>query len=158
MLNESTGLVTATAVLKQAEENLGDPRSFVDIKNGINALLGVMSGDSPQIEKDIGKRLVLEYRSKVLSEVKLVLANVDSYGAESLEHWKKVMEIFIDTPLDGDPEFKACKEQLLSKRSHQSTRSSNPVDLQTLGKQLHSALDSLSDHRTRLLSMWGIQK
>jgi hypothetical protein len=102
--------------------------------------------------------LVLEYRSRVLSEVKLVLANVNSPEAESLEHWTKVMEIFIDIPLESDPEFEACKEQVLTKRSYQSTHSSNPVDLQTLEKRLHSALDSLSVYRTRLLNMWGIQK
>jgi hypothetical protein len=158
MLKEPTQLVTATAALKQVEENVGDPQRLLDFRNGINSLLGVMSGDSPQIEKDIAKRLVLEYRSRVLSEVKLILANVDSPEAESLEHWNKVMEIFIDIPLDSDPEFEACKEQLLTKRSYQSTHSSNPVDLQTLEKRLHSALDSLSVYRTRLLNMWGIQK
>ena len=43
-----------------------------------------MLGDSAQIEKDIAKKLVLTYRNKVLSEVKVMLANFDLYEPESL--------------------------------------------------------------------------
>jgi hypothetical protein len=159
MLKKPTQLVAARAALEKAEEDLGDPGRFVDIKNAINSVLGVMSGVSPQIEIDIAKRLLLKYRSKVLSEVKLILANVDSHEAESLEHWHNLMEVFLDAHLGGDPEFKACKEQLLTKCSHQSIQSSNPVDLQSMEKKLKAALDSLAVHRTQLLNIKsGIQK
>ena len=73
MVKEPNELVAARAALKKAEEDLGDPGRFVHLRSAINSLLGVMVGDSPQIEKDIANKLVLTYKSNVLSEVRLSL-------------------------------------------------------------------------------------
>jgi|SRR4029434_1672074 hypothetical protein len=159
MVKEPNELVAARAALKKAEEDLGDPGRFVHLRSAINSLLGVMVGDSPQIEKDIANKLVLTYKSKVLSEVKVILANFDSCEPGSLEHWNKVMEVFVDAGLADDPEFNACKEQLRTKRGNQSLDSLKPEDVEILEKELQAALDSLSAHRSRLLNIkWGIRK
>jgi hypothetical protein len=73
-----------------------------------------MSGVSPRIEKDIAKKLLLTYRNKVLSEAKVILANLESYEPGYLEHWNKVMEVFVDPNLADDPEFNECNEKLLA--------------------------------------------
>lgn len=117
-----------------------------------------MLGDSPQIEKDLARRLVLTYRNKVLSEVKAILTNFDSCEPESLQHWHEVMEVFVNAGVD-DPEFEACKEQLFTKRSIPAIDSLKPAELDTLEKELREVLDSLSAHRSRLSNIkWGIRK
>ena len=73
MVKEATELVTARALLRKVEGNLGDPGMLVHLRNAIDSLLGIMPGDSPQIEKDLARKLVLTYRNKVLSEVKAIL-------------------------------------------------------------------------------------
>lgn len=120
MIRDLSKLVAARAVLEKAEEDLGDPGKLDDIRNVINSLLQGLSGVSPQIEKDIAKKLVLTYRNKVLSEVKLMLSNVDSYEAAFLEYWNEVMGVFVDARLADDPEFNACKEQLVRRRASRS--------------------------------------
>jgi len=120
MIKEANKLVAARAGLQRAEEDLRDPGRLGDLKNAINSLLQLMSGVSPRIEKDIAKKLVLTYRNKVLSEAKVILANSESHEPEFLEHWNRVMEIFVDASLPNDPEFIACKEQLLAGRGNQS--------------------------------------
>lgn len=119
MIKEASKLVAARVALEKAEEDLGDPGRLGHLKNAIEFLLRVMSGVSPQIEKDIAKKLVLIYRNKVLSEAKVILADFDSYEPESLEHWNKVMEVFVDVSFADDPEFNACKKQLLTRRRSQ---------------------------------------
>jgi hypothetical protein len=109
-----------------------------------------MLGDSVQIEKDIAKKLALTYRNKVLSEAKLILASYDSYEAESLEHWNKVMEVLMDGGLDDDRELNECKRQLLARRDLQSIGNLSPAELDTIEKELRTALDSLSAHKSRL--------
>jgi hypothetical protein len=157
MVKEATELVTARALLKKAEGNLGDPGMLVYLRNAINSLLAIKLGASPQIEKDLARRLVLTYRNKVLSEVKAILANFDSCEPESLQHWHEVMEIFVDAGVD-DPEFNACREQLVTQRSP-SIDSLKPGDLDALEKELREVLDSLSAHRSRLSNIkWGIRK
>ena len=158
MIKEPSKLVTARVALEQAEEDLGDPSKLGHFRNAINLLLRVMSEVSPQIEKDIAKKLVLTYRNKVLSEVKIILANFDSYEAESLEHWNNVMEVFVDAGLGDDPEFNARKEQLLTQHGSQSIGDLQPAPVDILDKELRAALDkklqaaldSLAAHRTRL--------
>ena len=158
MVKEATELVTARALLKKAEGNLGNPGMLVYLRNAIDSLSGIKLGASPQIEKDLARRLVLTYRNKVLSEVKAILANFDSCEPESLQHWHEVMEIFVDAGVD-DPEFEACKEQLLAKPGTPSIDSLNPADLDALEKELREVLDSLSAHRSRLSNIkWGIRK
>lgn len=162
MVKEATELVAARAALRKAEKDLGDPGALIHIRKAIDFLLGMMSGNSRQIEKDLARKLVLTYRNKVLSEVKTILANFDSYEPESLNHWNKVMEIFVDAGVD-DPEFNACREQLLTKCSSPSidnlNDSLNPGDLQALEKELQEALDSLSAHISRLSNIkWEIRK
>jgi hypothetical protein len=122
MIKEPSRLVAARAELEKAEEDLGDPGGLGQLKNVINFLVREMSGATPQIEKDIAKKLVLTYRNRVLSEVKLILANSDSYEPAFLEYWNKVMEAFVGASFADDPEFNACKERLLTKRG------SHPVD------------------------------
>ena len=149
MVKEPNELVAARAALKKAEEDLGDPGRFVHLRSAINSLLGVMVGDSPQIEKDIANKLVLTYKSKVLSEVKVILANFDSCEPGSLEHWNKVMEVFVDVSLADDPAFNACKEQLLTKRGSQPIDSLKAAQVDILKKR---AAGSLSTKRPLLES------
>jgi hypothetical protein len=158
MVKEATELVTARALLKKLEGNLGDPGMLVDLRNAFNSLLAIMSGNSPQIEKDLAMRLMLTYRNKVLSEVKAILANFESCEPESLQHWHEVMEVFSDTGVD-DPEFEACKAQLFAKPSTPSIDSLNPADLDAVEKELREVLDSLSIHRSSLSNIkWAIRK
>jgi hypothetical protein len=158
MVKEATELVAARAALRKAEKDLGDPGAHIHLRNAIDSLLGMMSGDSPQIEKDLARKLVLTCRNKVLSEVKAILANFDSYEPESLKHWHEVMEVFAVTGVD-DPEFNACREQLVTKCSNPSIDSLTPGDLDALEKELREVLDSLSAHRSRLSNIkWGIRK
>jgi hypothetical protein len=158
MVKEATELVTARTLLKKAEGNLGDPSMLVHLRNAINALSAIRLGASPQIEKDLARRLVLTYSNKVLLEVKSILANFDSREPESLRHWHEVMEIFVDAGVD-EPEFNACKEQLFTKRGTSSIDSLKPAELGTLEKELREVLDSLSAHRSRLSNIkWGIRK
>lgn len=109
-----------------------------------------MLGNSPQIERDIAKKLALTYKNRVLSEVRLFLANVDSYEAESLEHWSKVLEVLMDGGFDDDPELRASKEQLLNRRDLESVNRLSPAELDRLEKELRAVLDSLSVHRDQL--------
>ena len=158
MVKEATELVTARALLKKVEGNLGDPGMLVHLRNAINSLSAIKLGDSPQIEKDLARRLVLTYRNKVLSEVKAIFANFDSCEPESLKHWHQVMEVFVDAGVD-DLEFNACKEQLFTKRGTPSIDRLKPAELDTLEKELREVLDSLSAHRSRLSNIkWGIRK
>jgi len=159
MAKESSKLVQARVSLKKAAEDLGDPDGLVRLKSAINSLLAVMSGDSPQIEKDIANKLVLACRSKVVSEVKLVLANRESHDPALFQHWDKVTDVFLTAGLDADDEFKVCKEQLATVRAAHSNAKMKPADVETLAKELQSALDTLSVHRSRLLDiMAGFRK
>src|SRR5215813_3245925 len=119
MVKEPNRLVVARAGLERAAENLGDPGRLGDLRSAINSLLQLMSGVSPRIEKDIAKKLLLTYRNKVLSEAKVILANLESYEPGYLEHWTKVTEVFVDPAL-ADPEFNACKKELLARRHNQA--------------------------------------
>jgi len=119
MIKEPNKLVTARAELERAEEDLTDPGRLGYLSNAINSLLELMSGASSRIEKDIAKKLLLRSRDKVLSEAKAVLANDQSYEPGYLEHWNKVMQVFVDASVGDDPEFNACKEQLLTRCANQ---------------------------------------
>jgi hypothetical protein len=127
MTKEPNKLVAARAELERAAEDLKDPGRLVHLRNAINSLLQLMSGVSPRIEKDIARKLLLTYRNKVLSETKVILANLESYEPEYLEHWNKVMEVFVDPSLPDDPEFNACKEKLLARRGNQAIDYLKPV-------------------------------
>jgi hypothetical protein len=116
MIKEPNKLVAARAELERAAEDLRDSGRLGDLTNAINSLLQLMSGVSPRIEKDIAKKLLLTYRNKVLSEAKVILANVESYEPAYLEHWNRVMEVFVDSSLADDAEFNECKEELLGGR------------------------------------------
>ena len=157
MVKEATELVTARATLRKAEKDLGDPGTFIHLRNGIDSLLGMMSRDSRQIEKDLARKLLLTYKNKVLSEVKAIL-DLDSCEPESLSHWNKVMEVFIDPGVE-DPEFNACREQLITKRSGLAIDDLKPGDLDAAEKELREVLNSLSAHRSRLSNIkWSIRK
>jgi hypothetical protein len=157
MVKEATELVTARALLKKAEGNLGDPGMLVHLRNAIDSLSAIKLGAFPQIQKDLARRLVLTYRNKVLSEVKAILANFDCCKPESLQHWHEVMQIFVDAGVD-DPEFNACREQLLTQPSP-SLDGLKPGDLDAMEKELREVLDSLSAHRNRLSNLkWSIRK
>ena len=103
MIKEPNKLVAARAELQRAAEDFRDPGRLGHLRNAINSLLQLMSGVSPRIEKDIAKTLLLTYRNKVLSEAKVILANVESYEPEYLEHWNKVMEVFRRKQSCGKP-------------------------------------------------------
>jgi len=139
MFKEPSALVAARAELAQAEENLGDPGRLGQLRNVITFLLREISGDAPQIEKEIAKNLVLRYRNNVLSEVKAILASPDSYEPESLAYWNKVMELFVGARLADDPEFIACKEQLLARRGCPSNDGPRAADVAVANKELHVA-------------------
>ena len=118
MIKEPNKLVASRAELEKWAEDLRDAGRLGHLKNAISSLLQLMSGVSPRIEKDIAKKLLLTYRNKVLSEAKVILANLESYEPGYLEHWTKVMEVFVDPAL-ADPEFNACKTELLARRRNQ---------------------------------------
>ena len=111
MIKEPNKLVAARAELEKAAEDLRDAGRLGHLRNAISSLLQLMSGVSPRIEKDIAKKLLLTYRNKVLSEAKVILANLESYEPGYLEHWTKVMEVFVDPAL-ADPEFNARQKEL----------------------------------------------
>jgi hypothetical protein len=104
------------AALAQIEETLGDPSRLRQFREVIDFLAREISGDAPQIEKNIAKKLILRYRNDVLAEVKVILASRDSYEPEFLDYWSKVMEVFVDARLADDPEFIACKKRMLARR------------------------------------------
>jgi hypothetical protein len=120
MIKEPNKLVAARAGLERAAEDLGDPGRLGHLRNAFNSLLQLMSGVSPRIEKDIAKKLLLTYRNKVLSEAKVILANLESYEPGYLEHWNEVMEVFVDPSLADDPEFNECKKELLARRRNEA--------------------------------------
>ena len=135
MIKEPNKLVAARAEIERAEEDLRDPGRLGHLRNGINSLLQLMSGVSPRIEKDIAKKLVLTYRNKVLSEAKLILADVEAYEPGYLEHWNEVMGVFVDPTLADDPEFNACREQLLARCGNQSIDNLKPAHVDILKKK-----------------------
>lgn len=114
MPREPNVLVRARTALMRAEKDLGDPQGLDELRSAVHALLEVIDGESPKIEKDIAVRLTLSCRSKVLSELKLVLANVDSSQSTIARYWNDVLEIFVEAGLGEEPEFNACREQLLA--------------------------------------------
>src|SRR5215475_4209991 len=127
MIKEPNKLVAARAELEKAADDLRDPGRLGHLRNAINSLLQLMSGVSPRIEKDIAKKLVLTHRNKVLSEAKVILANLESYEPEYLDHWNKVMEVFVDPSLADDSEFNECKEELLGGRRKHAIDNSKAV-------------------------------
>lgn len=145
MINESSKLAAARAALEKAEDDLGDPGRLDHLRNVIKFLMRGMSADSPQIQRDMARKLVLTYRNKVASEVKDILANVDAYEPEFLEHWNEVMEVFEDASLADDPEFNACKQQLRARRGSQSIDSlkAAAVDIPKKEQQVAGRKDDL---------------
>jgi len=137
MIKEPNKLVTARAALERAAENLGDPARLGHFRNAISSLSELMSGVSPRIEKDLAKKLLLTYRSKVLFETKVILAKVESYRPEHLEHWNEVMEVFVNPSLAGDPDFNECKKNLLAR--HQAIADLKSVQVNIPKKTLHAA-------------------
>jgi hypothetical protein len=114
IIKKPSELLAARAPLEKAVGDLGDPGRLGDLRNAIHLLLRVMSGVSPQSEKDIAKKLVLICRNKVLSEVKVILANFDSYEPGSLEHWNRSW-MFVNAGLAMIWSL-THKEQLLTRR------------------------------------------
>src|SRR5215813_7573782 len=121
MIKAPNKLVVSRAELEKWAEDLRDAGRLGHLKNAISSLLQLMSGVSPRIEKDIAKKLLLTYRNKALSEAKVILANLKSYEPGYLEHWTKVMEVFVDPSLADDPEFNECNEKLLAGRRNRAT-------------------------------------
>ena len=136
MDKEPKDLVAARALLKKSEKGLEDPNNVVFLKEGINSLVDVISGECAEDHKNVAKKLVVTYRNKVLGEVKAVLANANSYVLETLEHWNVVMEVFIDTGLADDPDFKAWKEQLFTKWGVRLVQSLKPWEIEVLKREL----------------------
>jgi hypothetical protein len=153
MPKESKKLDTARDALRKAEKLIGNAEGVVHLRSAIDSLSEVMSGDAPQIEKDLAKKLVLTCKSKLLSEFKDIFANNDSHSAESIQHWNTVMEVFADAGLGDDPELISLTERLFSSQRSQSLDSFAPAELDIMEKELRAALNSLSDHRSRLSNL-----
>src|SRR5215831_16438887 len=149
MIKEPNKLVAARAALEKAAEDLRDPGRLGHLRNAISSLLQLMSGVSPRIEKDIAKKLLPTYRNKVLSEAKVILANLKSYEPGYLEHWTKVMEVFIDPSLADDPEFNECKEKLLAERRNRATDNLKPVHIDIPKKTKLQAVSPQNDSYLR---------
>jgi hypothetical protein len=160
MVKEPNELSAARVSLKKSAEDFGDPGRLVHLRNGMSSLAEVVLGESAQIQKDISKKLALTYRNKLLSEVKVVVANMDSYDPESLGHWHQVMEAFVDAGFGDDPEFNALKEQLFAKLGAGLVGGLTPMDLEILKQELEATLDSLAAHKSRLGAgiKWQIQR
>jgi hypothetical protein len=120
MIKEPSRLIEARRALEKAEADLGDPERLSYLKSATHILLQIISGGFPQIERDIAKRMVLTSRKKVLSRVKAILANRDLLESRpTLEHWNRVMEIFVAAGLADDESFDASR-QLLTRRQTQA--------------------------------------
>jgi hypothetical protein len=160
MFKEPSQLAAARAELEKADGNLRDPASLGHLRNAIKALVQLMSGVSPRIEKDIAKKLVLTYRNKVLSEAKVILADLDSYEPGDLGHWNKVMEVFVDASVSNDPEFEACKYKLITKRANQPINTPNAANdsivktnnLQVADRQNELYLKMINEARAMLFA------
>ena len=135
MEKEPIELEEARIQLKRFEESLGDPAGLPCLQRGISLLVDIIEGDSPQIYKDRAKNLVVAYRGKVSSEVKDILSKVDSYALDFLQHWNGVMDVFTDTGVDDDREFKASKDQLFTEWGKRFVKSLSPWELEMLKKE-----------------------
>jgi hypothetical protein len=160
MVKEPNEISAARASLKKSAEDFGDPGRLGHLRNGISSLAEVLAGESAQIQKDISKKLALTYRNKLLSEVKVVVANMDSYDPESLGHWHQAMEAFVDAGFGDDPEFNALREQLFTQLGAGLVDRVAPMDLDILKKELEATLNSLATHKSRLGAgiKWQIEK
>lgn len=145
MIKEPNKLIAARAALEKAEEHLRDPDKLGQVINAINSLMQLMSGVSPRIEKDIAKKLVLSCRNRVLSETKFILADLQSYEPGYLAHWNKLMEVFVAPSLTDDPEFNACKEQLLARCGNQASHHSEPANVNIPKKKEPEPASSQND-------------
>lgn len=150
MIKEANALVAVRAELAQAEESLGVPGKLDQFSKVIEFLARSIYGPAPQIEKDIAKKLILRHRMNVLSEVKVILASTDSYELEFLAYWNKVMEIFVDARLADDPEFIACKEQLLERLDCTGYNGPRAADPATANQELQ-ATNGREDSNSRII-------
>src|SRR5262245_55132564 len=114
MIQEPSKFVSARAALEKATANFGDPSGFGELQKVIGLLSRELSGIALPSEKEIAKKLLLSCRNQVLLETKLILANFASHEADHLDYWQKVVALFVDPNLPDDPQFNACKAQLLA--------------------------------------------
>jgi hypothetical protein len=150
MTTNSLELLTARRELQNVTDDLGDVSKLFHFKTAVCSLQKVMLGGSARIDKDLAKKLALSCWNKAVSQTKLILTNFDYHESEYLKHWVEVIELFVDSALDDDPELNALKEQFLARRDLQSIKRLSPVDLDNIEHELRAALDTLSTHRGRL--------
>ena len=149
MITEPSKLIEARRALEKAEEDLGDPERLSHLKSATNILVQIISGSSPQIERDIAKRMVLTCRKKILSKVKVILANRDLCQISTVEHWNRVMEMFVAVGLADDDSFKASKEELLARRKTQRVDNSTAGCAPIVKRRESEAASIRSDFQSR---------
>jgi hypothetical protein len=151
MIREPSRLIEARRALEKAEEDLGDPQRLSYLKSATTSLVQIISGSSPQIERDIAKRMVLTCREKILSKVKAVLANRDLCEISTLEHWNRVMEMFVVAGLAGDESFEASKRELLVRRQTERADNSTAGRAPVVRTRESEAASTRSDFQSRAI-------
>ena len=121
--------------LKQFERLLKDPKGLHHLKQGIASLVDVLEGDYPQSFKNTAKNLVSSYKDKVLSEVKRVLSDLDSYEDETLWHYHLLMEEFIEDSFEKDPAFTPYHSDILAGWFNRFWKSLSELDRDLLKRQ-----------------------
>jgi hypothetical protein len=132
MNKEPNELMEARTSLKKWEESLHDPKTLTYLKQGISLLSDVAMGNYAQVYKDRANNIVVGYRNRILSEVRGILSNGDSYELDSLVHWHNAMAVFSDVGFEDDEEFKVCKDRLLSAWASRWLRGLSPSELQEI--------------------------
>ena len=151
MIKERSRLIEAKIALEKAEEDLGDPERLAYLRSATHIFERIISGISPQIERDIAKRMVLTCRNKVLSKVETILADRGLSEISTLEHWNRVMEVFVAAGLADDESFKASKQELLARRKTQPIDNSTPGRAPIVGRRESEAASVSSDFQSRAI-------
>jgi hypothetical protein len=86
MEKEPKELVEARAALREAEADLANAQMLNRFRRGIDLLAEVIFGEYSEIHKDVANRLAATYRNKVVTKVKVILSEADSYELDSLKH------------------------------------------------------------------------
>ena len=136
MAKEPNELVTARATLREAETDLADVQMLNRFKRGIDSLAEVIFGEYPEIHKNVATQLAATYRNKVITKIKEVLCEPDSYELDSLRHWSNVMETFTEAGLDDDSELKSCKDQMSTKWGLRFLETLKPWEIARMQKEL----------------------
>lgn len=135
MENEPKELVEGRAALSKAEADLANAQMLNSFRRGIDLMAEVIFGEYSEIHKNVANRLAATYRNKVITKVKLILSEADSYDLDSLEHWRNVMETFTEAGLDDDPDLRSYKDQMTNNWGLRLLQTMTPWQIESLKKE-----------------------